>query len=167
MKTKEILKGNRLIAEFLNAPIWARDGGLAEYELYLVSELDYVFCDIEASDPTSRHFYSAEEMHFSESWDWLMPVVEKIEKEGFNVHITSGWKRHSGVTKITHVCDITISGFFSKNHEHWSKFGDTKIKAVYLAIIEFVKWYNENKPEFMEDYLNPEDIEDINDSLSK
>jgi len=158
MKTKEITENNKLIAEFMGmkpSKIFGK---------YSISK-DHCTCNEDTPDKAMNGFASIAK--YNTSWDWLMPIVEEIEKEGFSVYIASGWKRHSGVTKITHVCDITISGFFSKNHEHWSKFGDTKIKAVYLAIIEFVKWYNENKPEFMEDYLNPEDIEDINDSLSK
>ena len=50
------------------------------------------------------------------SWDWLMPVVEKIEQV------------HEGVPQEL----IKLSLF-------------STIDEVYNAIIEFIKWYNKNK----------------------
>ena len=137
MKTKEITENNKLIAEFMGmkpSKIFGK---------YSISK-DHCTCNEDTPDKAMNGFASIAK--YNTSWDWLMPIVEEIEKEGFSVYIASGWKRHSGITKITHVCDITISGFFSKNHEHWSRFDDNKINAVYLTIIDFIKWYNSNKP---------------------
>lgn len=68
---------------------------------------------------------------YYQSWDWLMPVVEKIEKSG-----------HYGmeVSIIDKQCEIGTMGYqysciaFGK--------GDTKIESVWLACTEFIKWYN-------------------------
>ena len=56
------------------------------------------------------------ELKFHKSWDWLMPVVEKIEQV------------HEGVPQEL----IKLSLF-------------STIDEVYNAIIEFIKWYNKNK----------------------
>lgn len=56
------------------------------------------------------------ELKYHKSWDWLMPVVEKIEQV------------HEGVPQEL----IKLSLF-------------STIDEVYNAIIEFIKWYNKNK----------------------
>jgi len=67
------------------------------------------------------------DLKYHTSWDWLMPVVEKIESlSGTTVLI----KRIG--------CEIIMYGkTISKQTS------DTKIEAVWLAVIEFIKWYNE------------------------
>lgn len=71
-------------------------------------------------------------LHFDMSWDWLMPVVEKIE----SLHHTVGI--HDTMCEILterNLCEVLI-----KVNEDW-----TKIKVVYTAVVEFIKWYNKNK----------------------
>jgi hypothetical protein len=58
------------------------------------------------------------------SWDWLMPVVEKIsqmEDDNFDMQI---YARYEYVTKLP----ITVSR-----------------EVIYKAVVEFIKWYSENK----------------------
>ena len=68
-------------------------------------------------------------LKFHSSWDWLMPVVEKIENinEWVRVEITNNSIiiTYMGYNKITH--------------------GKTKIKTVYKAVVEFIKWYNKKE----------------------
>jgi len=70
---------------------------------------------------------------FHLQWDWLMPVVEKIEEmdvvasfqiEQPTIYI---WKSSENST----FKDIEIDIFKS-----------SKLEAVYKAVIEFIKWYN-------------------------
>ncbi len=66
------------------------------------------------------------------SWDWIMPVVEKIESIGYPVTINC----HKS-------CYINIT---SKDASHiMVDFAETKIEAVYNAVVEFIKWFNEHK----------------------
>jgi hypothetical protein len=60
-------------------------------------------------------------------WNHLMAVVEEIEKE-------------KGVTILLHPvgCEIYVCG-----KEISNKNSDTKIKATWLSVVEFIKWYNE------------------------
>lgn len=73
-------------------------------------------------------------LKYDSSWDWLMPVVEKIEDLGFIVEIESKY------------CGIRQCDSFSGNETIIVKLieGSTKKKAIYKAVIEFIKWYNKN-----------------------
>jgi hypothetical protein len=69
---------------------------------------------------------------FHSSWDWLMPVVEKINTtHAVNIGRIS--------CQISHILDqenpisAIVCGDTSKLHE-----------TVYTAVVEFIKWYNEN-----------------------
>jgi hypothetical protein len=69
---------------------------------------------------------------YTESWDWVMAVVSKIEDLGYDIDIT-----YSRVEK-THFCKITDDA------EVIFSFSDAdKMTAVQDATIEFIKWYNE------------------------
>ena len=85
------------------------------------------------------HFFRLENMQFHSSWDWLMSVVEKIETMGFQVDTLSRLLPLS-MTEKDHNC-------FIWNDEHTYKVCETssiesKLKATYEAIIEFINWYN-------------------------
>jgi hypothetical protein len=67
------------------------------------------------------------------SWDWLMLVVERIESLGFIFKMYGN--------------EVTFLKKGTFNTRIWNDdfIGDTKIKAVYNAVIEFIEWYNANK----------------------
>ena len=75
------------------------------------------------------NFYKKDELKFHSDWNWLMEVVEKIESLGYRIEI------------VKHICRIYLSNketiIISEN--------TPKIEAVYNAVVEFIKWYNENK----------------------
>jgi hypothetical protein len=75
---------------------------------------------------------------FNSSWDWLMPVVEKIESEfcSSNIHYYS-----AGMMKQEYVVEFLGYNIDYDN----SQYDKSKIKAVYKAVIKFIKWYNKNK----------------------
>lgn len=62
-------------------------------------------------------------------WDIIMPVVEKIEGLGH------------GVTIYKKGCHINNEAAFTTNGFNHS----SKIEQTYKAVVEFIKWYNENK----------------------
>jgi hypothetical protein len=117
MNTQE---NNQLIAEFMNLDMYPPHD---DYPLLY----DYSPVD---QDP---QWYAIEELQYHTSWDWLMPVVEKIESIGYEV-ITSESRckiKHNTDHSIQEVVSIDILG--------------TKIEATHQAVVEFIKWYNENK----------------------
>ena len=66
--------------------------------------------------------------HYHESWDWLMPVIKKIESMGFYVSIMK--------SNITCCKDGGISPVFE---EYDYK---DKLETTWLAVTAFIKWYN-------------------------
>jgi len=76
------------------------------------------------------------ELEFNNSWNWLMPVVEKIESLNAAVIIDED-------------CTIEFGGvyFESTNSMHNCEFETfkttgTKIEKVFNAIVEFIEWYD-------------------------
>ena len=78
-------------------------------------------------------------LKYHTSWDWLMPVVDKIEctstdnKDNsdnfFNVTIEVFECNINGVDADINICEN----------------GHTKRKATYNAVVKFIKWYNEKE----------------------
>jgi hypothetical protein len=79
---------------------------------------------------------------FSTSWDWLMPVVEKIESMSteidgyFGVYISSNGCTIQG-TKFRP--DINHEAYFTQ------EYAPTKLQATWVAVIYFIMWYNKVK----------------------
>ena len=72
-------------------------------------------------------YYDGDEMEYHTSWDWLMPVVEKIEDMGCEVVITNG--------------ECTISG--ADNCDYYvESIGKNRRGATYDAVVEFINQYN-------------------------
>ena len=72
------------------------------------------------------------DMYFHKSWDWLMPVVEKIEKLGVTTQIwyAAGSKTYNTwILGLSYVYDSTDTF-------------PSKIESVYSAVVKFIKWYN-------------------------
>lgn len=72
---------------------------------------------------------------FHSSWDWLMPVVENIEKTGKALVITLDWdneyNRHDALIEVP---SETI--LVSKK---------TRIEAIYNAVVQFIEWHRYQK----------------------
>ena len=75
--------------------------------------------------------------HYHNSWDWLMPVVEKIESdERYDVEILQYGTRIIERTKtdlievVNNIADISF---------------DSKIEHTYDAIVKFINEYNKRK----------------------
>ena len=102
MTEEEIIKGNKLIAEFM---------GLHFHKIGWVDKYH-----IDGN-------YESIILDYNWSWDWLMPVIEKIESLGYAVRILDVGCGIEG--------DLIIE-----------RFGTTKIEGTLLTVIEFIKWYN-------------------------
>lgn len=105
-------ENNKLIAEFMEYP----SNGFGKY-----------IC------PVKDIPVEADELPYHTSWDWLMPVVEKIEG-------CDGVSDEEVVTIEYHDCIIPYH-----QGEIRAIGADSKIDAVYQAVVAFIKWYNENK----------------------
>lgn len=119
-----MVENNKLIAEFIG---WTEYRGLNRKwnGSFDTNNLFHVNKTVE------QH-----EIIFHSSWDWLMPVVEKIE----NLYEVGDF-----VINSSNVCisGESKSGKFFGVHYSYSP-NTSKIDAVWLACVEFIKWYNEN-----------------------
>tara|TARA_R110000751_G_scaffold39007_1_gene93060 strand:- start:372 stop:671 length:300 start_codon:yes stop_codon:yes gene_type:complete len=75
-----------------------------------------------------------DKLQYHTSWEWLMPVVEKIEEAGYYVLI--GLQQDSLITAV-----------YQNNSDKFicEGWGAKKKIGTYKAVVEFIKWYNENK----------------------
>ncbi len=117
----EIKEGNKLIAEFMG---YHRRPDLDDE---ILGEAYYI--------DSKLNFYTSKCKYHS-SWDWLMPVIEKIEQTkytdySFNYNITGD--------------GICISKFDDGSgviHSVSNKWGESKLDASWKCVVEFIKWYN-------------------------
>jgi len=130
-KNKEIISKNILIAEFMGGkPVnEVKDNPIAYC-------FPFEFGNKETWDEggfqgSGKSFcWDIEDLQYDSSWDWLMPVIDKIELEGYYISITK--------SNITCCKDFVISPIFSyyfKEHEK----AMSKLDATWFAVIEFIK----------------------------
>jgi len=123
------LENNKLIAEFM---------GLDELGRYVPTKLL----------PSIKYglfqgIFEIEETEFHISWDWLMPVVDKIEKLNFEIN---GVVSSVDINIIYGDCIIQDEDGLGELYiyKHSNESGN-KLESVYRAVVEFIKWYNKNK----------------------
>ena len=128
------MESNRIICEFM---------GLRP-KMYSPDSYGYrdgVFFSTHDSNPEKVMDSIVGYAKYHTSWDWLMTVVDKIERivfdeeNSFNVTIGSSI-----------YCVIQDS-----HGEYYDMFYDgeeTKIEVVYKAVVEFIVWHNDNKETF-------------------
>ena len=115
MKTEE---GNKLITEFM---------GCAS-QLHLTEH------------PFTGEYTDPDEFKYHSSWDWLMPVVEKIDAIlADDDFVTISYNRC--------LIDVYAPSWIFPDKEldslSFGGLGDTRIKATWNCVVEFIQWYNE------------------------
>lgn len=88
--------------------------------------------------------YTMGKWHYHSSWDWLMPVVEKIESLDFYV-----WIMYSEYNDVGKINQVSINGMDIPFPSGKSKCSiveqdGNKINATYRAVTRFIKWHNSN-----------------------
>jgi hypothetical protein len=122
-------KHNMMIAEFMEypcVPIKDADGDVISYRY-----------------KRRIIFWREDELKFHKSWDWLMTVVEKInnisnEEEDFMYELIIS----------PNECSVLDNNMYSDTYREeivGNKHEATFIEVVYITVVEFIKWYNENK----------------------
>lgn len=114
MAQTEFEKGNKMIAEFVG------------HKLIGKPEWEYEYWLIEGNN------YRGDELKYHTSWDWLMPVVEKIEGLNFGVNIYQGNGCH--IFSYGKCIDENTTIGFAQN----CKF---KIESVWRCVVQFI--YNQ------------------------
>jgi hypothetical protein len=129
---------NELIAEFMGYKVI--DDGISKFIYYTVLKFE---CGRRQSYRTGAKGVVQIANLYNTSWDWLMPVVERIRTTIVNNHsvaVVMEWTdgfRANQQSKAFCQIETYISDFsFTK---------DEMIEATHKAVVEFIKWYNENK----------------------
>jgi hypothetical protein len=146
MNKEQILEGNQLIALFMGAAI--------EQDYCIIKDqqqdgLGFYFNKSNAPDIDLR--YSSFGIKYHKSWNWLMPVVEKIESMFYSVNNTSSpWYEDETDTtnrnKIQYVVIISDRNHrIVINSSNYYLERDNKLIATWFAVVEFIKWYNNYK----------------------
>ena len=107
------MEGNKLIAEFMGAE-WHKD----------------FFKDVCIISPSNISY------KFHTSWDWLMPVIEKIK---ILVMEDDSDELYNSEEKVW---DKISEALYWDNITH--TLVQIEIKSVYQAVVEFIKEYNQN-----------------------
>jgi len=113
---------NELIAEFMGWSISNIDefGRESPYK-FAKKEIQYKMVDVC-------------DLKFRTSWDWLMPVVEKIGEIGYQTTLYTD-----------HQPSLNGHEFSIYDTGHTVDIGDTSkdlITCIYATVVEFIKWYN-------------------------
>lgn len=78
-------------------------------------------------------------LNYHLSWDWLMPIVEKIESlfdGNIAVEISGECCQIEIGTQYAMAFDIHLPETFFERTE-------SKINSVYLSVLRFIQWYNQ------------------------
>lgn len=112
----ETLEGNKLIAEF--------DGKINEGLFWYTPTENWGRDGLQFTRKDKRLKYHL-------SWDWLMPVVQKIESLGYCVSIFRG------------CCDIEPREINQPDFEGIETGGGKpKIDSTWQSVVKFIQWYN-------------------------
>lgn len=141
------MESNRIICEFMGVRPKMESPDVYTYK-------DGVFFMVREHNPEKVMEAIVGYVKYHSSWDWLMPVLDKIEKMGATIRINSNFNQFN--KRNFHQVTIEIvSGELSKSGKafwgdgyKYQKHSDTsenKMEAIYSSVIDFIKWYNENK----------------------
>ena len=119
MDIENIIEGNRIIAEFM--------GG--KYDIKDFNSLGYIF--IKLDNEEYQHLLP-EMIKYYSSWEWLMPVVEKILKVVFNDGEYCYLRTFGMIHEGTHQYMVRFNRYSLHS-------ADTLIEATWMAVIEFIK----------------------------
>ncbi len=119
MSEEEIIEGNKLIAEFM---------GLKYYLDYGYFHDTYFSQAVEMSEEIYTPIYHS-------SWDWLMPVINKICKDNKLYYRNSSGEEF----------DIMYYRFEFRNSDEkvmaWTpQYNESDILAAFIAVIRFIKY---------------------------
>ena len=129
------MEHNKLIAEFMGVKI-----GVDSYSYR----------------PGQSDLLKEENLNYHKSWDWLMTVVEKIESLDLKEYGYQ-WEGIDGKTEYNNgsICveieqdrcwiymNLSLDPFHTFNEKSRGIRFPTKIEATYIAVVEFIEYYNE------------------------
>lgn len=138
--TDEELKGNRIIAVFMGDEIKLTPSH-PDVEIWLKNNHTKRF--------SKDQFWPIVSAKYNSSWDWLMPVVEKIATIR-NLH-TNGMFKYMVHMELNPITGTEIEGMYkrnffgSKDEFSCKMYEKSFIENTWLACVAFIEWYNQEK----------------------
>jgi hypothetical protein len=130
MTEKEIITGNKMIAKF--------DGWVEKNQGLFVNESEkYSRLEQSLKPKTFNLLYHS-------SWDWLMPVIDKIDGSVDGINAIACVE----IGKIC--CKITPTKYSIKkdaliHYKTIQRVAIPKIEAVWKTVVAFIEWHNKQK----------------------
>lgn len=121
MTQEQIIEGNKLIAEFMG-----------DYRAKYKVSNDYTLANA-----------MLKTLKYHSSWEWLMDAVDKIESIIFYPKDIPNFS--TSFSFIIHKKFVMINGITAGYPANKTDVLDSKRMAVWLSVVEFIKWYNANK----------------------
>ena len=139
MTETEIFEGNKLIAELMGYQIKS----YSDTASYGNGDTSYLY---------SKDGITTDQVFYDSSWDWIMPVVDKIESLGFSVSINNGrcsilfYNNDNYVVRTAYNEDgHFISRYLPEDYDWYALVSEketiTKIESVWKSVIEFIKCF--------------------------
>jgi hypothetical protein len=125
MKQQEIIDGNKLIAEFIEM----------ENVIYGDTGVTYYKNNIP---------YQTFKLEFHSSWDWLIPIMQKIGTLGFMVTLEFDEKPY--LTYIS-IKDNSTATYIDEDYEDRDYEIESDIHLAWFNVVNFIKWYNKQEHE--------------------
>ncbi len=108
---KEIIQSNKIIAKFMDL---VEDKDIPNF--YMIDGILY-------------------NLRYHFSWDWLIPVIEKIETKGYVVNVSSCPSIEKSALANLHIRPYSKTQYTKGN----------RLKRTFRMVVEFINWYNKNK----------------------
>ncbi len=121
MSEKEIIENNILIAKFMEYP----NNG--------------VFYSINVFNPETLNSrtHHEQQLHFQDSWEWIMPVIEKIESLGYSYERDTHYRINIGEKTFLRTDGKLVQYIVGNNNRD----------GLYKICVEFIKWNNNKNNE--------------------
>ncbi len=132
-----IKENNNLIAEFM--------GGILIGSQYGFKIIPSQYENIISDNYNDIVFVNKDNLQYHISWDWLEPVIKKIEKSGYLFYFTRFCDSEDYFCQLNKINFKDFDGVKDKDGDYkyicYNK-SDNKIYAVWLSIVEFIIKYN-------------------------
>lgn len=132
---KTTTKNNIMIAEFMGAEIKSPKTKFSMVQY----PTDVTTTTKGQHKETYKQLVHSKNLEYDTSWNWLMPVVEKIYSYIFTDNGDRSYVRTFGMINDE---NNQFMFRFNRGQLHQS---DSLITAAYSAVCEFIEWYNLNK----------------------
>lgn len=134
MTPQEILEGNKIIASYLsmNNPDFK-----VQYRGFRSSLGASLLTFFKRPSEMTDTEWERSLLYFHKDWSWLMPAVERLESLPQTTFTIIGTKCRVAKFRDNDPCIAD----YMKLHE-----SDSKKQSIWLAVVDFIKWYNANLP---------------------